>query len=230
MFDAHSPLWFQGLGLSARTLSKRRTSTDHHLARGLKNGPGLYDPDVDFGKMKGPIGPAPCIVLRAGLCLGWMAFGLNVSASALAQVAGPQNPPIAASDSTLEPQTALAPLSSLSETWTAWSLAVLAGSVILLVNTSYRRPRTFAERCIFLIFLPAWAFLALSVAKGSVVQRRFAGALMTKNVSKQVGEIHAAAADQLQYLEVSLGFVVLWLLVYFAWWMFHTQEGPTGGV
>src|SRR5688500_9954454 len=53
-------------------------------------------------------------------------------------------------------------LKESSNTVNAWTLAVLAGSIAVLISSDYLRPSG-RVRYLYLLFLPGWVFLALSL-------------------------------------------------------------------
>src|SRR5690349_4614936 len=59
---------------------------------------------------------------------------------------------------------------SLAQSLIQWALALFGGSILILMNASYRRPGK-PMRWAYLLFLPAWGLLAASMYYGINVER-----------------------------------------------------------
>ena len=66
-----------------------------------------------------------------------------------------------------------------------WALAIVAGSVATIVSTSYLRPMNRAMRCIYLLFIPGWLFLGLSIYYGERISRRLMAAKLVPKENLQ---------------------------------------------
>ena len=67
---------------------------------------------------------------------------------------------------------ALQAVAARSDAMVEWALLVVAGSIAAIVSTSYIRPQVLRPRLIYLLFIPAWLALAVSLYFGDQVARR----------------------------------------------------------
>jgi len=109
---------------------------------------------------------------------------------------------------------------SLENTLTTWAFAIFGGSILLILGTSYYRPRKLWQRGIYLIFLPGWAFLAASVYKGTRVQEAYLASLFA--AKGDFGRsLNSDLGHQIDYMVRGLFCFGIWLLMYFIWWMLN---------
>lgn len=112
-------------------------------------------------------------------------------------------------------------LTSSSEL-TTWALAVGAGTVAAVLGTSYHRPTLLIHRLPYLLFVPGWACLAISLYKGNDLSGRY---LASKMVSPEAVRTIASAINDLYdaqrvLLLWALVFFTLWLAIYLYFWIF----------
>jgi hypothetical protein len=119
---------------------------------------------------------------------------------------------------------------ALAQALSQWDLLILAGSLVIIISTSYYRPKSRAMRATYFIFVPTWSFLAWSVYQGINVQRSYVAYLVaTRGTPKptlleQIAEnMTSATRHQIFGLEIALLFAAVWLLIYIVWWVFTTQ-------
>jgi len=109
-----------------------------------------------------------------------------------------------------------------SNTLVEWALLLYAGSVATIVGTSYIRPPTRKLRLIYLLFVPAWLFLAISVFYGRQINGRYLAAIFAKQ------EFHSSIREQMMgdlqnqidFLEYGMLLFGIWLIFYILWWVF----------
>jgi hypothetical protein len=77
----------------------------------------------------------------------------------------------------------------------------------------------------YFLFVPAWAFLALSIYYGDRVQRHAIAAKMVakERVNSIHAEINADFQQQLDWLAYAGAVLVFWLVWYIVWWIFCRQ-------
>lgn len=104
---------------------------------------------------------------------------------------------------------------------TVWALALMAGSIAVIVSTGYLRPVR-KWRLMYLLFVPAWMFVGWSVYCGNLLSRRYMAAVMgNKEMLPKMHEaINADFICQLDKLYYGLSFFGLWLLLFLWWWVF----------
>lgn len=122
----------------------------------------------------------------------------------------------------MEIQTALKIIVEGSGQLVAWALAIAAGSVAAIVSTSYIRPENKLFRLVYLLFLPGWLFLGLSVYYGDQVSRSYmASLLVDKNAVRTIAQaMNTEIVCQRNMFGLALLFFTLWLVLFLCWWIF----------
>ena len=122
---------------------------------------------------------------------------------------------------------------TFSQGLSGWALLIIGASIVTLVGTSYRRPHKWWARLIYLIFLPGWYFLARSMFSGVNVQRAYLGYLFSNPPPEKLKEFKGAINDdallQIQNIKLAVVCFGVWLLLYFAWWLWHTDPETQKG-
>jgi hypothetical protein len=119
-------------------------------------------------------------------------------------------------------QAGLELVSNGSSVLVTWSLAVVAGSVATIVSTSYLRPMNRSMRYIYLLFIPGWLFLGLSIYYGEKISRRYMAAKFVpeENLLKILKLVNQDFGNQRLMLEIGLLVFALWLVTFLIWWVF----------
>lgn len=123
---------------------------------------------------------------------------------------------------------------SLAQGLSQWDLLIIAGSMVLIVSSDYYRPAQRKMRLTYLIFLPSWILLALSIYQGTKLQGSYVAYLMAalrKETDPQratiinsiVAKVNTDVLLQIRYLEVALLCLALWLVIYICWWVFSDK-------
>ena len=112
-----------------------------------------------------------------------------------------------------------------------WALAVVGGSIATIVSTSYLRPKKRLIRYAYLLFLPGWIFLGLSIYYGDQISRRYMASMF---VSKEkIGEIAKMINQDFgcQRFMLSVGLLIfaLWLVLFLLWWVLGDWSVPDQG-
>lgn len=103
------------------------------------------------------------------------------------------------------------------------SLAVIAGTILTIISTSYIRPVNSKIRLIYLLFVPGWLCLFFSIYHNNLISRRAIAAVFAKNdntLTEIFGEINHSLIDQLNYFKFGLLFFGIWLVLFLLWWVF----------
>jgi hypothetical protein len=114
---------------------------------------------------------------------------------------------------------------TLAQSLSQWALLIIGGSLVVIVSTSYYRPKTRRARAVYFLFLPSWLLLALCVYKGSYIQQSYVAYLVASRVHAQdridlIAQHMATAIEwQLHFLHVALGMLGVWLVFYIVWWV-----------
>ncbi len=110
-----------------------------------------------------------------------------------------------------------------SRTLTGWCLAMIAASVLAIASTSYFRPAGRWTRSIYLLFIPGWILIGLSIFNGNAISRRYTAVAFTRKreVLLEIGNsMNHEFSNQLTFLHVGLAVFSAWLLLYIVWWVF----------
>jgi hypothetical protein len=120
---------------------------------------------------------------------------------------------------------------TLAQGLSQWDLLILAGSLVIVISTSYYRPKDRRMRAAYFLFIPTWWYLASSVYQGISVQRSYVAYLVASRgpqqpkLLEQIAEnMTSATRSQILTLEIALVFAGIWLLTYILWWVFTTQS------
>ena len=123
---------------------------------------------------------------------------------------------------------------SLAQSLSQWSLLIIAGSLVLIVSTSYRRPQNRRVRAAYFLFIPMWCCLAVSIYQGIMVQRSYVAYLVASRSTPTAQTLNGIAEAitnatrvQIGALEISLLIGALWLLIYIVWWICSNQSEGT---
>ncbi len=122
---------------------------------------------------------------------------------------------------------------TLAQSLTQWGFLIIAGSVVIVVGTSYYRPNESLVRRSYLLFLLAWLLMGMSIFRGIQVQMANVARLFesSPNLTEVRRTMTHDANAQIQYMELSLWIFGVWLLCFSVWWVFHTpQSNATGNV
>lgn len=114
-----------------------------------------------------------------------------------------------------------------SQTLTGWSLIIIGGSIAVIVGTSYLRPKKVAWRLPFLLFIPGWGFLSLSIYNGDKLSRSYMAAVLINNEKTliEIGEaINAYYDAQISNFGYGLIGFAIWLLIFLLWWIFDKES------
>lgn len=104
--------------------------------------------------------------------------------------------------------------------------AFLGGSVALLIGTTHVSPANKLVRVIYLILLPCWVFLAVSILYGDKVLRKYLAATVADTdikVKVIFQEANGIYACQLNYIRLAMLFFGIWLFAYIIWWIFFRE-------
>lgn len=115
---------------------------------------------------------------------------------------------------------------TLATTLTSWTLVMIGGSILAILSTSYYRPRDLWFRASYLIFIPAWLLLSLSLREGAKVQGVYLAALFQRkpDIDKLMFAQNGFLAGQQDFMMWGLGCFGVWLTIYLLWWIFNKES------
>jgi len=110
---------------------------------------------------------------------------------------------------------------------TTWSLSVIGGSLIVLMNSEYIQPKEEYFKYSYLLFIIGWLLLAVSISYSKRITGRKMAATLNANdnvsLKKILMKVNNQYANQLQCFNWALGIFGLWLILYFTWRIFGDQ-------
>jgi hypothetical protein len=103
-----------------------------------------------------------------------------------------------------------------SRSLAGWGLLIIAASVAAIVGTSYIRPIDRRVRCVYLLFIPGWGFVARSIYYGDQISRRHMAALFA-NSETSLSEIGFAINSDFgkQLWSLRAGLVIFFFFFFF---------------
>jgi hypothetical protein len=123
-------------------------------------------------------------------------------------------------------QEGLSAISAGASTLTGWTLAILGATTAGFVGSKYLRP-TGKLRCLYLLFIPGWFLLGISMWFGEKVARRaIAAAFAAKDEQKLLAigqQINADYDCQRFFFQFALIFFVFWLVGLLLWWVLRKE-------
>ena len=116
-----------------------------------------------------------------------------------------------------------------SSTIVGWCVMALGGTFIVILSSSFVRPKELYWRLSYLLFLPAWVCLIWSVKKGDEIAGRIIAATVAKENSldiynKTMSAINQNFVTQRDLFIASLCFLFLWLCIYLVWFVFYLDK------
>ncbi len=122
---------------------------------------------------------------------------------------------------------------ALADKLTNWAIAIIGGSILVLIGTSYRRPTSRKSRAMFLLFLPGWVSLCAAVYYGIRVQEVHLAYLFGRDFVGRTYTLRLQAISDARWLirlfTSGLGFFSLWLFAYLIWWVRTDWVGTEKG-
>lgn len=118
-------------------------------------------------------------------------------------------------------------MSDVSSTFVTWSLTIIGASVLAIVSTSYIRPAHKKIRYAYLLFLPGWICLSISIYLGNMIARRLAASFFTNNhdvLFDIAKKMNSEFICQMNFFKIGLIFFLIWLIVYLLWWIMGDWE------
>ena len=106
---------------------------------------------------------------------------------------------------------------------TTWSLSVIAGSILIIIDNSYFRPLAIEHRYFYFLFLIGWTHIGISMYHAfSITRSSMVKDLYTENSSflmAMLQKCNTAFKWQLRFFQWALLVFGLWLLLYLVWWV-----------
>ncbi len=120
---------------------------------------------------------------------------------------------------------------TLAQSLSQWALLTVGGSLVVIVGTSYYRPKSHKMRLAYFLFLPAWVLLGIAIYEGTLIQRRYVAFLAANRRGPNPGLINEIAQGitsdsgyQILFLQLGLLSLFIWLVIYLRWWIFSDEH------
>lgn len=113
-----------------------------------------------------------------------------------------------------------------SATLTGWALSIFGATVVGIVTSKYLRPSGWV-RYLYLLFIPGWVFLGLSVARGDLVIQRSIAAAFGKEATlrRDIAVLMNSDFDAQRFmLQLALLVFAAWLVSLLIWWIFAAPQ------
>lgn len=105
-----------------------------------------------------------------------------------------------------------------------WSLSIIGGSLLVILNESYIQPTYQHYKLVYLLFGVAWTLIGISIYYGRrIANSKMAAVLFRQNNDKLraiLKNVNQFYAKQLVFFNWSLVFFGVWLILYLIWWVF----------
>jgi hypothetical protein len=122
-----------------------------------------------------------------------------------------------------ELQQVLKTIADYSKQLELWASTIFAGSVLTILSTSYAKPKTLKGKLIYLIFIPSWLSVGISIYYSDYIQRLMLGSLFFDD-KQEIIEAFYKMHDSFRLQQSCFYFALFsfgsWLLTYLAWWIF----------
>lgn len=113
-----------------------------------------------------------------------------------------------------------------------FALLLIGGTVVILLSASYHRPKNVLVRGCYLLFIPGWALLGLSVNSGVRAQGAYTSYLIRSkaDLTQTKATMTGDANNQVFFLKSALVVFGIWLFIYLLWWIFNKEEATQAGM
>jgi hypothetical protein len=114
---------------------------------------------------------------------------------------------------------ALEAAASYAQSLAQWGFIIIGGSLVLVLGNSHRWPKARKLRVAYLLFLLAWASLAVSIYFGTRVQQAHLAYLLVPSTTIEGTTLTANhdLAYEIFWMLTGLFFLGLWLSIYLVW-------------
>jgi hypothetical protein len=123
-------------------------------------------------------------------------------------------------------QDGMSAMSAGSTTLTGWCLGILGATVAGIVAGNFLR-LTGIGRWVYLLFIPGWVCLGVSIWYGDSVARRLAAAGFTGNqerLEEIATSMNSDYGNQREWFQFALLTFGIWLAFFLVWWAFGKVE------
>jgi hypothetical protein len=113
-----------------------------------------------------------------------------------------------------------------SDKLSGWGLSIVGGSIVALISSSYLKPTTLKAKQIYLLFVPGWIFIFLSLYYGNNLMQDYIGSLFyIKNETEKFYQsmlcVNKYYSGQIRFFVIGLVFFATWLIAILLWWIYN---------
>jgi hypothetical protein len=115
---------------------------------------------------------------------------------------------------------------SYAQSLAQWEFAVMGGSLLVVIGTSHQRPPVQWIRVFYLLFLPGWISLGISIWFSTRVQGAYMAylALPAASFEGAVRTVNADLISETRWMLGGLVFFFVWVVAYLLWWTFTRNQ------
>jgi carbon starvation protein CstA len=109
------------------------------------------------------------------------------------------------------------------------ALLILGGSILLILSTDYISPPSRKARFMYLLFIPAWYCLCVTIYYNNRITRSDAAYLYTSNKETKttiLENVNQFYISQLTHFQLGVFLLALWLVLYLFWWIMYAELKP----
>jgi hypothetical protein len=113
---------------------------------------------------------------------------------------------------------------SFAQSLAQWEFALIGGSLLVLIGTSYRHPPSRQFRAVYFLFLVGWLCLAWSIHLGAQAQGAYLAYLLVPVTTIQDAtlRLNEDIGKEICWMFYGLGAFFIWLVLYLVWWIFFS--------
>ena len=112
---------------------------------------------------------------------------------------------------------------------TTWSLSIVGGSLLMIINNSYFRPPEIGDRCFYYLFIAGWLLIGASLYHSfSITRRAMVKDLYKDNFEKLTAILQKCNTGfkwQLRFFQWALLVFGAWLVIYLICWVNTDTSG-----
>lgn len=104
-----------------------------------------------------------------------------------------------------------------------WSLSVLGGTLLVILNRDYLVPQKDSLKLVYLLFIVGWYFLGISIYYGNNITGTAMSSELHRGREADLLDMFKLSNSnyqkQIRYFNLALAIFGVWLLLYIIWWI-----------
>ena len=103
-----------------------------------------------------------------------------------------------------------------------WALSILGATLVAILSTSYIKPVGKFWKLIYLLYIPGWYFLYISLgANDSLNRRGLMAQIKPERLEEIIDKMNDDFYSQIQNFRYAVGCFCIWLILYLIWFIFN---------